>query len=367
MFISHSSVLEYHQQKLKILSEKYGVEIHLITPPYWYEGGNKTYQYNGNNKIYYHKGKVFMLKNRMFHFYFNVKELFKKIKPDIVHIEEIPFNLVCWQFLRQAKKNKIKTIFFTWENIRRKLNPVYKYFYRYSIKNSDCAIAGNEEGKNILQELGFNKEIYVIPQYGINPEDFIKKDKLLPENGEDYTAAYIGRIVPEKGLEILIFAIKDIEKVKLIIAGKGPKEYEEKIKNLIKQNGLEKKIEFKGFISSKNIPLFLSKINILILPSLTFPDWKEQFGRVIIEAFASKTAVIGSSSGEIPNVIKDAGFVFKEGDSKDLKEKIKTLIYNKEVYLRNIEKGYRRVLENYTNEKIAEKIYQIYKNLLYIK
>lgn len=364
MFVSHSSVLEYHQQKLKILSEKYGVEIHLVTPSYWYEGGVKTEQYTGNPEIHYYKGKVFMLKNRMFHFYFNVKELFEKIRPDIVHIEEIPFNLVCWQFLRCAGKYGAKKIFFTWENIRRKLNPLYKYFYKYSIKNTDCAIAGNEEGKEILLELGFKNKIFVMPQYGINPENFKEKEKLLPDAGQDFNIVYTGRIVPEKGIEILIEAIKDIKGIKLIIAGKGNKNYEEKIKSLIEQYNIKNKIEWKGYVPSADIPFLLNKMHILVLPSITLPDWKEQFGRVLIEAFAAKVAVVGSSSGEIPNVIGDAGLIFKEGDSADLKEKIKILIENKEIYLNCIEKGYKRVTDNYTNEKIAEKIFLIYKDLL---
>ncbi len=367
VFVSHSSVLEYHQQKLKILSKNYGVEIHLVTPPFWYEGGVKTQQFTGNSEIFYYKGKVFMLKNRMFHFYYNVKNLFKKIKPDILHIEEIPFSLVCWQFLKQAKKYNLKKIFFTWENIERKLNPVYKYFYKYSLENSDCAIAGNEDGKKILLKLGFNRKIYVMPQYGINFSDFKSEKKLLPEDGEDFKIAYMGRIVPEKGIEILLKSIEGLDKIKLMIAGVGEKDYEEKIKNIIKQKNLDKKIEWKGHIPSKDIPEFLNKMHILILPSVARPDWKEQFGRVLIEAFASKVAVIGSSSGEIPNVIGDAGLIFKEGDSDDLKEKIKLLLNDKNLYLQNIEKGLKRISENYTNDKIAEKVFSIYKELLNLK
>lgn len=364
MFVSHSSVLEYHQQKLKMMSEKYGVEIHLITPFYWYEGGMRTELFTGNKKIKYHPGKVFMLKNRMFHFYYDVKKFFKEINPDIVHIEEIPFNIVCWQFIRQAKKMQKKVLFFTWENIRRKLNPLYVYFYKYSIKNSDCAIAGNEEGKEILKELGFNKEIYVMPQYGINMEDFKPKENLLPENGKRYKLAFVGRVVPEKGIEILLKAIKDIKNVELVIAGKGSYDYENKIKKQIIENNLGDRVEFKGYISWKEIPDFLNGVHIVVLPSITTEIWKEQFGRILIEAFAAKVAVIGSSSGEIPNVINDAGLIFKEGDSEDLKNKILMLLNDKKLFWENIEKGYKRVKENYTNEILAENIFKIYKKLL---
>ena len=51
-----------------------------------------------------------------------------------------------------------------------------------------------------------------------------------------------------------------------------------------------------------------------MLPSLTRPNWKEQFGRVLIEAMASGVPVIGSDSGAIPDVIGQAGLIFPEGD-----------------------------------------------------
>ena len=58
---------------------------------------------------------------------------------------------------------------------------------------------------------------------------------------------------------------------------------------------------------------------VITLPSLSTSYWLEQFGHVLIEAMSCKTPVIGSSSAEIPKVIGDAGFVFKEGDADDLK------------------------------------------------
>jgi glycosyltransferase involved in cell wall biosynthesis len=55
-------------------------------------------------------------------------------------------------------------------------------------------------------------------------------------------------------------------------------------------------------------------MDMLLAPSQTTPHWREQFGRMIVEAFASGVPVIGSDSGEIPFVIGDAGHVVPEGD-----------------------------------------------------
>jgi len=55
-------------------------------------------------------------------------------------------------------------------------------------------------------------------------------------------------------------------------------------------------------------------MDVLCAPSLTRRNWREQVGRMLIEAFASGVPVIGSSSGEIPHTIGDAGLIVREGD-----------------------------------------------------
>ena len=56
-------------------------------------------------------------------------------------------------------------------------------------------------------------------------------------------------------------------------------------------------------------------MDLLLAPSLTTRRWKEQFGRMVIEAFACGVPVISSDSGELPYVIEEAGWIVPEGDS----------------------------------------------------
>jgi glycosyltransferase involved in cell wall biosynthesis len=105
-------------------------------------------------------------------------------------------------------------------------------------------------------------------------------------------------------------------------------------------------------------------MDCLVLPSRTTRKWKEQFGRVLIEAMACEVPVIGSDSGEIPNVIGDSGLVFKEGDVGDLSSKLEVLINNKDVRVELARKGRQRVLNNFTQEKAAEETYKIYQKML---
>jgi glycosyltransferase involved in cell wall biosynthesis len=358
LYVSHSSVLKYHQQKLEILREKYGLNITLVTPPFWPEAGTDVKAYQ-SGKIGYQSAKTVMIKSKLLHFYLNAAEIVRKVNPDIIHVEEEPFAPSCWQFVSAAKKAGKKVLFFTWENIERKHNPVYTYFDNYCMKNADAAIAGNADGKAILDKKGFRGPREVIPQYGVNLEDFIDK-KPQPSKNE-YNLAYIGRLTPEKGIETITSALRGTKGLKLHLAGGGPSA--ELLHKEAHEAGIADKAEFYAHIDREKIPEFLSKMDILILPSLTTPQWKEQFGRVLIEAMAAKVPVIGSDSGEIPNVIGDAGLVFQEGSDMDLASKIMSLVSDEKLYLSCVKKGYERVKTNYTNEIIAGKLDTFYKKL----
>ena len=108
---------------------------------------------------------------------------------------------------------------------------------------------------------------------------------------------------------------------------------------------------------------YLNRCDALVLPSLTRPNWKEQFGRVLIEAMACQTSVIGSNSGEIPNVIGDAGLVFPEGDVAALTDCLGRLRADPGARERLANKGRERVLVFYTQARIAAQTAEVYRQL----
>jgi glycosyltransferase involved in cell wall biosynthesis len=65
----------------------------------------------------------------------------------------------------------------------------------------------------------------------------------------------------------------------------------------------------------EDVPRYLGALDLLLAPSQTTRAWKEQFGRMVIEAFACGVPVAGSDSGEIPLVVGDAGRILPEADA----------------------------------------------------
>ncbi len=112
------------------------------------------------------------------------------------------------------------------------------------------------------------------------------------------------------------------------------------------------------------MPEYLNILDCLVLPSRTRENWKEQFGRVLIEAMACEVPVLGSSSGEIPNVIGEAGAVFPEGDSRQLGKILEDLMKN-DIQRKELGKaGSQRVQNNYTQQKIAKDTFDVYSAIL---
>jgi len=112
------------------------------------------------------------------------------------------------------------------------------------------------------------------------------------------------------------------------------------------------------------VPQYLRQLDLVVLPSITRPNWKEQFGRALIEAMACEVPVIGSSCGEIPNVIGDAGLVFPEGDVAALRGHIESLQCDPARRREMGERGRARVVEHFTQGRVAAETYAVYRTIL---
>ncbi|MFQ3664330.1 MAG: glycosyltransferase, partial [Chloroflexaceae bacterium] len=95
-------------------------------------------------------------------------------------------------------------------------------------------------------------------------------------------------------------------------------------------------------------------------PSRTTPTWKEQFGRVLIEAMSCGVPVIGSSSGEIPHVIGEGGLTYPEGDVSALSAAIARLVADPAARRELACRGRERVLAHFTQAAIARRHVEVY-------
>ncbi len=229
------------------------------------------------------------------------------------------------------------------------------------LRRADAAIAGNHEAMEVLKAKGWQREIDVLPQFGVDEDEF---RPMVAGTGASPapTIGYVGRLVPEKGVDLLLDALAGLpDQVRLVIVGAGS--MRDELQRMAARLGIAARVEFRPAVPSVHMPSVYAGLDILVLPSRSRPNWKEQFGRVLIEAMACQVPVVGSTCGEIPNVIGDAGLVFQEGDARALQEQLQALLAKPEWRADLAQRGRARVLARYTMRRIADATADIYRRL----
>lgn len=146
----------------------------------------------------------------------------------------------------------------------------------------------------------------------------------LPERiarGNRLRLGFLGRLAVEKGIELLLDAVRTLpsREVELVIAGSGELEYERHLRHRFASEN----ITFLGFTR----PLeFFPRIDALVVPSL----WPEPLPRTAFEAYGFGVPILGSDRGGIPETIEEGitGFVFSPEDPIGFRSLIESLAKN---------------------------------------
>jgi glycosyltransferase involved in cell wall biosynthesis len=122
---------------------------------------------------------------------------------------------------------------------------------------------------------------------------------------------YLGRFVPEKGVPLLMRTLDGLRPPwRALFVGAGP--LEPALREWARTR--PDRVRILTGVKHDDVPRYLNAMDILCAPSQTTPGWREQFGRMLVEAFACGVPVVGSDSGEIPHTIGPAGVVVGEND-----------------------------------------------------
>lgn len=365
LMLSKACYVASYRQKLVELAALPQVELTLVVPPYWGRGKSRAAFERGNEGNYRTIIRNPVLNgNFHLHFYPGLRRLLQNLRPDIFHIDEEPYDLVTWHALLASRGLGVKTLFFTWQNILRRLPPPFNLFEAWNLRHADGAIAGSASAAQVLRDKGFFKPLTVIPQFGVDPEIFFPRREEPPEApGRSFRIGYVGRLVEEKGLLMLLEAVAGLGgDWELYFVGAGPLRPE--LERRIAERGLGQRVHLLGSVPSQEVPEQLRRLDVLVLPSLTTSHWKEQFGRVLIEAMTCGVVVVGSDSGEIPSVIGDGGLVFPEGNVPALRGGLFELVSSPARRRELSQQGRQRVADCYTQKKVAQDTYGAYQRLL---
>ncbi len=363
LMLSKACIVGIYQSKLEEIAKFPDIDLQVLVPPSWRDKQGETHLERAFVEGYDLITTPIRLNgNYHLHYYPRFVKHVADFKPDIIHIDEEPYNLATWLALRVARKFNAKTLFFSWQNIARRYPFPFHQMEQAALRNVDYAIVGTESAAQVWRQKGYTGNLAVIPQFGVDPDLF--KPAENPSSNSTVEIGYAGRLWIGKGIDLLINALNTISDLNwhLEIIGSGPQESQ--LAQQIKDLGLSERVTLTQWVPSVEMPQRFQNLDLLVIPSRTREAWKEQYGRVIIEAMSSGVPVIGSNSGAIPDVIGDAGLIFPEDDCPALAVKLRQLIENKNLRYELGKKGHERVLEHFTQKQIAAKTVAVYQNML---
>jgi len=169
---------------------------------------------------------------------------------------------------------------------------------------------------------------------------------------DKFIVLFVGRLIPEKGLtELLESAKKWDQYINLVIIGSGP--LESKVREI---SSKYKNVEFIGVVNQDNLPIYYSGADVLIVPSTS----EEGFGRVILEALACGTPVIGANRGAISEAINENVGKLIDISPKNITQAVE-YFYESRDKLAELAKNCRNFAERRYSEKNVEAIINVYK------
>ncbi len=292
----------------------------------------------------------------------------RSFKPHLIHYEGETESvgaaeIVLFRWLLAPKSALVLT---TWQNILRPRNLGVRLINQLNLRAAQHILCANSDGITVLRRQNYRGPCSVLPIVGVDTRYFYPRSVDVREKLglEGCVVGYIGRLVPEKGVVDLMRAVAQTHiPLQVLIVGDGPALPH--LQSLAHQLNLADRCKFVSAMPYERVAEYMNALDLLVLPSRTTTHWKEQFGRVLIEAMACKVAVIGSDSGAIPEVVGEAGRIFPEGNVEALASLLTEMASNEGLRRNLAEQGYVRALCNYAVERIAQQTWSVWQSMVH--
>lgn len=236
--------------------------------------------------------------------------LVDQVRPDLVHVNAEPWNAVVAQAMRSHPVVVVHgcETSYSWGGVLRRTTR--RALTRAILQRAAGFASWNEVGIALARETGFGRTAPTVVAPAITAVGGPRTEPEPVEPGA-LVVGFVARLLPEKGLSVLLPACDrlaaDGVDVRLVVVGDGPTAP-------LLQGRHRFPVEHLGRLPNAQTLQVMRRCSVLAVPSLSTDHWEEQFGRVVVEAFAASVPVVSSDSGALPEVVADAGVVVPEGD-----------------------------------------------------
>src|SRR2546427_3518096 len=248
-----------------------------------------------------------------------------------------------------ARRLGIPVVMFTHQNVELQLDWWLSWKHRRMLRRLAGLIAGSDLAGSLVRGHAPRLPSAVSRQLGAVAR---REPQHVPHEG--LAIGFVGRLVPQKGLDNLLqaLALQRAAKWRLTIVGDGPDR--ERLEQLATELRLAARVRWTGGLPAEHVANLWPELDVLVLPSRSSNEWRETNGQVLMEAMANEVAVMGTNSGVIPELIGDAGIVVPDGDLQAMAGAVERL--SDQATRRGLAQAARaRALRLYSDDAIAER------------
>jgi glycosyltransferase involved in cell wall biosynthesis len=319
--ISHPAVVSVNQEVYRELAKR-GWEITIVVPDRWrhdYTEGEVKPRALVGIETSLRPTRVALPGRPQRHFYLaSCRAVCARARPQVAFIEAESFSLVAAQWSFALRRRGVAFGVQCAENIDRDLPAPVRRLRTRVLRDAAFVAARSESAARLVRRWGAKGEVALAPhavpawqEAGASTETGRSSSA-----GGSFTVGYAGRLVESKGLIDLLAAVRSLAApVELLLIGAG------ELRGQLEGQAIPgSQVCVLDGLDHDQMAAGYAQMDVLVLPSRTTPTWKEQFGRVIVEALWCGVPVIGSDSGEIPWLIDltGGGLTFAEGDTSAL-------------------------------------------------
>jgi len=287
---------------------------------------------------------------------------------DLVHCWQEPYIISGGQVATWIP-DKCPLVYRTAQSLSKNYPPPFNLIEKYAMSRASGWIcSGNLVAENLKPRPGYSLPMRLIP-LGVDVKHFSPSldARYQVRHSLDWEAegvpviGFLGRLVPEKGLSLIMKVLEQLQiPWRALFIGTGV--MESSLRKWAKPYSAQVRICTN--VRHSEVSQYLNAMDILVAPSQTCSNWREQFGRMLIEGFACGIPVIGSDSGEIPFVLKDAGMVVGEKDVEGWVAAISELLNNPSLRQRMVNQGLEKVHNMYSWPIVARQHLQFFDEIL---
>jgi glycosyltransferase involved in cell wall biosynthesis len=278
-----------------------------------------------------------------------LRRLLTDFRPDIVQVEEEPTAPVSDVTMRLARQLTIPAVAFTAASLAAPYPFLARLRRRRALSRAAAVLGVNAIAAGLVRAEHPGLPAASIPQLGLPVPP-----ALSPEPHPPLAIGFVGRLVPEKGLDILLRACAKLYGTwTLTIAGTGPDQ--ERLEILAERIGIASRITWLGGVPRSDLAKLWPRIDCLVAPSRASPDWVETYPVQVLKAMSHGVAVVVSDSGALPESVGKAGLIFTDGHPEGLTEALARLLEDPTYREELAAQGRRRVITEFVDDAIARK------------